>query len=143
MATGYERAFVVQVLGSMATFEGCSQEDLQLLGDAVEERSLVKTGEALCTEGDDADRWWVVVAGRADVTANGKSVGSIGKYEAVGELALFDDQPRSATITATEDLDVLVFDKANFVEVIRSSPALAVTLLKSAARRLRATNALV
>lgn len=143
MATGYERAFVTQILGSMTTFEGCSQEDLQLLGDAVEGRRLVKTGEALCTEGDDADRWWVVVAGRANVIANGKSVGSIGEYEAVGELALFDDQPRSATITATGDLDVLVFDKANFVEVIRSSPALAVTLLKSAARRLRETNALV
>jgi CRP-like cAMP-binding protein len=143
MATGYERPFVMQVLGSMTTFEGCSQEDLQLLGDAVEGRRLVKTGEALCTEGDDADRWWVVVAGRASVIANGKSVGSIGEYEAVGELALFDDQPRSATITATEDLDVLVFDKANFVEVIRSSPSLAVTMLKSAARRLRETNALV
>ena len=143
MATGYERAFVMQVLGSLTTFEGCRQEDLQMLADAVEGRSLVKTGDALCTEGDDADRWWVVIAGRAEVTANDKSVGSIGKYEAVGELALFDDQPRSATITATEDLDVLVFDKANFVEVIHSSPALAVTLLKSAARRLRETNALV
>ena len=143
MATGYERAFVMQVLGSMTTFEGCSQEDLQLLADAVEGRSLVRTGDALCTEGDDADRWWVVIAGRAEVVANGKSVGLIGKYEAVGELALFDDQPRSATITATEDLDVLAFDKANFVDVIRSSPALAVTLLKSAARRLRETNALV
>ena len=81
--------------------------------------------------------------GSAEVVANGKSVGSIGRYEAVDELALFDDQPRSATVTAREDLDVLAFDKANFVEVIRSSPALAVTLLRSAARRLRETNALV
>jgi CRP-like cAMP-binding protein len=143
MATGYERAFVMQVLGSLTTFEGCRQEDLQMLADAVEGRSLVETGDALCTEGDDADRWWVVISGRAEVIANDKSVGSIGEYEAVGELALFDDQPRSATIKATEDLDVLVFEKANFVEVVRSSPALAVTLLKSAARRLRETNALV
>lgn len=143
MATGYERAFVMQVLGSLTTFEGCRQEDLQMLADAVEGRSLVKTGDALCTEGDDADRWWVIISGRAEVIAHDKSIGSIGEYEAVGELALFDDQPRSATINATEDLDVLVFDKANFVEVVRSSPALAVTLLKSAARRLRETNALV
>ena len=143
MATGYERAFVMQVLGSLTTFEGCRQEDLQMLADAVEGRSLVKTGDALCTEGDDADRWWVIISGRAEAIAHDKSIGSIGEYEAVGELALFDDQPRSATINATEDLDVLVFDKANFVEVVRPSPPLAVTLLKSAARRLRETNALV
>lgn len=143
MAMGYERAFVMQVLGSMTTFEGCSQQDLQLLADAVEGRSLVKAGDALCTQGDAADRWWVIVSGRAQVVTNGTSVGSIGEYEAVGELALFDDQPRSATVTAREDLDVLAFDKANFVEVIRTSPALALTLLKSAARRLRQTNALV
>jgi CRP-like cAMP-binding protein len=143
MAMGYERAFVMQVLGSVAMFEGCTQEELKLLADTVEGRALVKTGDALCSEGDDADRWWVVITGRAEVSANGKSVGSIGQHEAVGELALFDDQPRSATVTATEDLDVLAFDKANFVEVIRSSPALAVTLLESAARRLRETNALV
>lgn len=143
MAMGYERAFVMQVLGSMTTFEGCSQEDLKLLADAVEGRSLVKTGDALCTEGDDADRWWVVIDGRAEAVASGKSVGTIGKFEAVGELALFDNQPRSATVTAREDLDVLAFDKENFVEVIRSSPALAITLLRSAARRLRETNALV
>lgn len=83
------------------------------------------------------------LGGDADVVANGKSVGSIGKNEPVGELALFDDQSRSTTVTATEDLDVLIFLKANFVEVIRSSLALSLTLLKSAARRLRATNQLV
>jgi CRP/FNR family transcriptional regulator, cyclic AMP receptor protein len=143
MRIGYERAFVIEVLKSMTTFEGCSREDLELLADAVEGRSLIKTGDALCTEGEAADRWWVVISGRADVVANGSSVGSIGQYETVGELALFDDQPRSATITATEDLDVFAFEKANFLEVIRSSPALAVTLLRSAARRLRATNSLL
>jgi CRP/FNR family cyclic AMP-dependent transcriptional regulator len=143
MAMGYERAFVMQVLSSLTTFEGCSAEDLQLLADAVEGRSLIKTGDPLCTEGDDADRWWVVISGQAQVVANNTPVGTIGKYETIGELALFDDQPRSATIIAKEELDVLAFDKANFVDVIRSSPALAITLLKSAARRLRETNALV
>jgi len=143
MATGYERNFVMQVLGSVTTFEGCDKEDLQLLADAVAGRSLIKAGDNLCTEGDDADRWWVVLEGQADVVVNGTSVGSIGTNEPVGELALFDDQSRSTTVTATADLDVLIFLKANFVEVIRSSPALSLTLLKSAARRLRATNQLV
>jgi CRP-like cAMP-binding protein len=134
---------VIEVLSSMATFEGCDRHDLELLADAVDGRSLIKAGDALCNEGDPADRWWVVVSGRADVVANGKAVGSIGKYETIGELALFDDQPRSARITAAEDLDVFAFEKANFLDVVRSSPALAVTLLRLAARRLRATNSLV
>lgn len=143
MRTGYERAFVIEVLGSLATFEGCSRQDLELLADAVEGRSLIAAGETLCNEGDAADRWWVVISGRAEVVANGHAVGSIGKYETIGEVALFDDQPRSATITASEDLDVFAFDKANFLEVVRSSPALAITLLRSAARRLRTTNSLI
>jgi CRP-like cAMP-binding protein len=143
MRVGYERAFVVEVLSSMATFEGCARQDIELLADAVDGRSVINAGETLCAEGDAADRWWVVVSGRADVVVNGNVVGSIGKYETIGELALFDDQPRSATITAAEDLDVFAFEKANFLQLVSTSPALAVTLLRSAARRLRVTNSLV
>lgn len=134
---------ILNVLSTIEPFKNCDKRDLGLVADAVSGRIAVKAGDSLCVEGDAADVWWVVLGGEADVTARGKKVGSIGKNEAVGELALFDGGGRSATVTAASNLDVLVFDKSTFLDAIVAAPQLAVALLHSAARRLRAANELV
>lgn len=142
-ASGYDRVLILNVLSTIEPFKTCDKRDLGLVADAVSGRVAVKAGETLCAEGDAAEVWWVVLGGEADVTARGKKVGSIGKNEAVGELALFDGGGRSATVTAVSDLDVLVFDKSTFLDALAAAPPLALALLHSAARRLRAANELV
>jgi CRP/FNR family cyclic AMP-dependent transcriptional regulator len=142
-ATGYERALVLEALSYLETFKGCDKRDMGLLADAVSGRHSLADGETLCVEGDAAESWWVILGGSADVTSGGTHVGSIGKNDAVGELALFDDEPRSATVTAVGGLDVLSFDKSTFIGAVLAAPQLGVNLLRSAAGRLRATNKLI
>ncbi len=144
MATaGYDRVLVLEALSRIGTFKGCDKRQLGLVADAVRGRSKVKSGEVLCREGDPADGWWVVLAGSGQVEVGGQSVGTVTADQAVGELSSFDSSPRSATVTAVEDLDVLEFSGDNLVEAVRNEPQLGINLLSTAAERLRATNRLV
>lgn len=144
MATaGYERVLVLEALGRIGTFKGCDKRQLGLVADAVKGRSKVKSGEVLCREDEPADSWWVVLDGSGQVEVAGQVVGTVGADQSVGELSVFDSSPRSATVTAVDDLDVLEFSGDNLVEAIRSEPQLGINLLSTAAERLRATNRLV
>lgn len=141
---GYARTLMLEFLQEVETFRKCDEHALTLVADAFTGRLDIAAGDTLCTEGAESDSWWVVLDGTADVTVGGTHVGSIGSRDTVGELALFGDEPKhGATVVATERLDVLEFDKGSFIETVRSSPELALVLLREAARRLQATNALV
>lgn len=139
---GYERVLVLEALGKVGTFQNCDKRQLGLIADAIKGRTTVKSGEVLCSEGDPADSWWVVLGGSADVTVDGTTVGTVGADRALGELSFFDGEPRSATVTAAEALDVLEFDGAHLVDAIRDEPQLGINLLATAAQRLRALNRL-
>ena len=144
MATaGYDRVLVLQALGQIGTFKGCDKRQLDLIADAVKRRTKVASGDALCREGDEAESWWVVLGGSGQVDVGGQTVGTVTANQAVGELAVFDSHPRSATVTATEDLDVLEFSGEHLVDALRREPQLAINLLSTAADRLRKTNTLV
>lgn len=143
MATGYERVFVLEALVKTSTFKDCDKRQLGLVADAVKGRSTVKSGDVLCREGDPAQSWWIVLGGSADISVGGTSVGTVGADTALGELSHFDGEPRSATVTAADDLDVLEFSGANLVEAIRHEPQLGINLLSTAADRLRALNRLI
>lgn len=144
MATaGYERVLVLEALGRIATFKGCDKRQLGLIADALRGRTTVKSGEVLCREGDSSDGWWVVLGGSGQVEAGGQRVGTVSADQAVGELSVFDSEPRSATVTAIDDLDVLEFSGGTLVDAVRAEPQLGINLLATAAGRLRATNRLV
>jgi CRP-like cAMP-binding protein len=141
---GYERTLMLEFLHELDTFKGCDERALELVADAFSGRHILAPGEVLCTEGGSATSWWVVLEGSADVTVGGTHVGSVARRDTVGELALFDDlSTHSASVVADERLDVLEFDKAPFIDTVRTSPDLALSLLREAARRLRAANALL
>jgi len=134
-ATGIEPSLL-----SLPLFDGCSEEDLRAVTAVVAEPRPVAEGEVICVEGDQADRWWVVIDGLADVTVAGLYMATIGPGETIGELALLDGQPRAATVTAVTDMRVYEVDGDAFIEWLLASPRLAVAMLRRLAARLRATN---
>ena len=67
--------------------------------------------------------------------------GDIGAGEVIGEIAMFDPAPASATVTTTEPTEVLVLAHRRFESVVRNNPDLAVALLRTLARRFHATQA--
>jgi cytochrome P450 len=129
-------------LRDLALFADCSAEDVAGLSDSVRAVREIADGEVLCHEGTASDHWWIVVQGTAAVTMGGIFIGEIGPGEPVGEMALLEDKPHQATVTATSDMVIQEVDGAGFTDALLRHPRLMLSLLREMAARLRRTGAL-
>lgn len=129
-------------LSRTALFEGCTDADLAVLTRALTGVRRFGEGEVICVEGEVADRWWIVADGQADATWRGLYLGTILPGETIGEVALLDGKPRTATVTARADMVLEEFDGEGFVAALLEAPPVAVALLRQFAGRLRAADRL-
>jgi cytochrome P450 len=129
-------------LRGLELFEACTEEDLAAVTRAVTGVRRLHDGEVVCAEGEVADRWWIVMEGQADATWQGLYLGTILAGETIGELALLDGKPRTATVTAKTDMVLTELDGDGFIAALLEAPNVAVALLRQFATRLRATDTL-
>jgi len=128
--------FADQIAG-IPLFSACSKRDLQRLARAADELP-VHAGTQLTVEGTIGREAFVIVTGTAAVIKDGVEVARLGPGDHFGELALLDGGLRTATVTAVDDMEVLVLSKPAFNGVLDEIPTLAHKLLVSLAHRLRA-----
>ena len=129
-------------LGRVPLFTGL---DLPLREElATRARALhILAGEWLFREGDPGEAMFLVRAGRLEVvdeTANAV-IRELGRGDALGELALLTDSPRSASVRAARASDLLVVQRSHFEEMLHGSPALSLALNRALGEQLRATHA--
>jgi NTE family protein len=96
-------------------------------------------GKWLFREHEPADALYVVRAGRLEAVdeASGAIISEHVRGDTVGEHALLTDSPQSQSVRAARATDVIVVDRADFAELLHSSPALLLALNRSLGRRLR------
>jgi CRP/FNR family cyclic AMP-dependent transcriptional regulator len=123
-------------LASVSLFSACSKKELQAVAKRSDEVTL-PAGKTLCEQGAVGREAYVIVAGTAEVRRNKKKVAEIGPGTCVGELALLDHQPRTASVIATTDLTVLVIGVREFASLIDEVPPLTHKLMKSMASKIR------
>jgi PPM family protein phosphatase len=103
-----------------------------------------ETGKAIVKEKEQGEELYIVLAGRVIVSRQGQDIVELHPGVHFGEMALVDESPRSATVTAAERTRLLVLQRRSFYTLIRKEPVLAVKLLwsfvQSLSRRLRETN---
>ncbi|HEY7794719.1 MAG TPA: cyclic nucleotide-binding domain-containing protein, partial [Gaiellaceae bacterium] len=75
-------------------------------------------GDAVIREGDDGDRFYVIRSGVAAVTRAGAPVATLGPGECFGEIALLRDVPRTATVTARTELELLALERRRFLDAV-------------------------
>jgi CRP-like cAMP-binding protein len=123
-------------LAEIPLFSALSKRDLTRIAKASNEIT-VGEGHVLVDQGDAGREMFVIVEGQATVKRNGRKVGTLGPGDAIGELALLDHGPRTATVTADGPLTALVLSAREFSGVIEEVPGLAQKLLGQLAGRVR------
>jgi CRP-like cAMP-binding protein len=132
------------LLGRVPVFEELAGDDLRRIADVSVPRQFAG-GEVVFREGDDSDTCYIVRSGHARATrehADGRQItlATFGPGDIFGELAMFDSERRSATVEATDELHVLGILGADMRRLLRRHPDIAVKLVISLGRRLRAAN---
>jgi CRP/FNR family cyclic AMP-dependent transcriptional regulator len=123
------------LLRSIPLFASLSDRQLRQL-DSICCEMHVPSGKRLMTQGEIGREAFIVVGGTADVEIDDQPVAIAERGEVLGEMSLLDDGPRSATVTAISDLDVLVVDRGQFA-VLMNDGQIAHGIAAGLSRRLR------
>jgi MFS family permease len=109
------------LLRGVPLFTPLSLATLEHLAGSMEPASFA-AGEAIMREGEHGDRYVIVERGAAVVSQGGTEVRTLGHGDAVGEIALLRDVPRTATVVATAPVDAFVLDRDSFLEAVTGTP---------------------
>jgi CRP/FNR family cyclic AMP-dependent transcriptional regulator len=133
-----------ELLSGIPMFHDLAPEDLAILGSSLVERRFV-AGAVIMNLGDAGTSMFFVADGHVNIFLPGEasrriSLKDVARGEYFGELALFDDKPRSASALATSDAVLLELSRETLSRYLVQRPGGAMTLLRTLAGRLRATN---
>ena len=97
-------------------------------------------GQTIFSLGDLGDVMYVVSNGEAEVMVDGRAVEAGGKGGILGEMALIDGQPRSATVVAKTDCLLLSVDGRRFERLVSHHPRFAIQMMQVLTQRIRNQN---
>ena len=127
------------LLRKVELFESLSDRDLKRLADSFKER-VFPAGAVIATEGERGVGFFVIGQGTVGYSVDGERVGSGGPGDYFGEVALIDDGPRTASVTATTEVTAYGLTSWEFRPLVEESAGIAWELLQMMAKRLRAAN---
>lgn len=110
-----------------------------LTGNDIETRTL-KAGGTIFREGDEANELFVIKSGQVRVQIGNRTISELGAESIFGEMALIDSEPRSATVTAITDVELVPVSEKQFLFLVSQTPYFALKVMRVLAQRLRATN---
>jgi putative peptide zinc metalloprotease protein len=126
------------LLRCMPIFDELESEDLDKLATQLKSETF-KSDEIVIREGDTGDKFYIVESGQLVVSYNmeGKTVevARRGTGEYVGEIALLENRPRTATVTAVEDTSLLSLEAEHFQKLISKFMNMHRTLQLTGSRR--------
>ena len=125
-----------ETLKKVPLFAGLDNKELEQIASSMRQRRF-KAGDTVTQEGAGGVGFFVVEAGEADVTIGGEVRGSIGSGDYFGEIALINESPRTATITARTDLLCYGMTPWDFRPLVESNSTIAWKLLTAMAEKMR------
>jgi CRP-like cAMP-binding protein len=134
----------VRLLGRVPVFETLAPPDLERVAQVAVPRRFA-AHQVIFREGDASDTCYVVESGHARATRehpDGRSIAlaHFGPGDIFGELAMFDDENRSATVEAIEDVEAIAILGADMRRLLREHADISYKLVIALGRRLRQTN---
>jgi CRP-like cAMP-binding protein len=137
-------ADVVELLGRVPAFSTLERSDLERIAEVAVPRAF-EPGQAVFREGDASDTCYVVRDGHAraiSTHADGRTItlATFGPGDIFGELAMFEDERRSATVEAIEPMSVVGVLGGDMRRLMNQHPEIATRLVVALGRRLREMN---
>jgi|SanBayMetagenome_1026888.scaffolds.fasta_scaffold97023_1 CRP-like cAMP-binding protein len=132
----------VAILQGIDIFAGTPGALLAAVTQIMEEIE-VEAGAPLITEGEVEDCLYIIVEGQVRIHSHGRTLNTLGPGRSVGELAVLDPEPRSASATAVERTRLFRIDKAPFDEVMALRPEIVQAVMRALVRRIRELSRMV
>lgn len=127
----------VELMHSVPLFSGLTDHELERVSSLADILDLPKD-RVIMTQGQLGWEMFVLVTGSAHVVRDGQSLGEVGPGEVLGEIALLDGGPRTATVTLSQPSRLLVLARREFGELMDEFPEIRLRILETVVHRLRA-----
>lgn len=121
---------------SIEIFRQLPDENLELLINSCHEISI-NPGDTVFREGDSGDAMYVILSGEIAIEKGSSMIARKGRGNYFGEMTLIEDKPRSATITALTESQLLKITKQQFLQHFSSNPQALMGFLKTVSERAR------
>jgi len=128
-------AWIDEQLAQVPLFEGLSKKQLRRISSLMT-RIDRPAGQILTTEGQRGSEFFIVLEGEVEVRQGDRVIATRRPGDYVGEIALLDKRPRTATVVATTPVSVEVLSRREFVSLLAEVPELSEQIMATMARRL-------
>jgi len=126
------RASIIDFLKSIDLFDNLKSREIARLERTLHKR-IYKTGEVIFNEGDPGAALYILRSGEVDIVIKNNSDNPIHLTKLTsgmffGEIALFDEVPRSATVIASEDSEIIALSKPDFILFSKKEPSIGIKI---------------
>jgi CRP-like cAMP-binding protein len=111
-------------LRAVRLFSSLSKKELEQLAQWTDQIS-VDTGHELAREGEFAHEFFVIEKGAADVLRSGERIAELGPGDFFGEIGLIETERRTASVVATEPMELIVMFQREFKQMEKAMPVVA------------------
>jgi CRP/FNR family transcriptional regulator, cyclic AMP receptor protein len=131
----------VKFLANVSLFSGIKERSLMPLADRLIERQFA-AGDRIIEQGKEGFGLFIIASGSVEVRFEGEDgnvavVNELGEGDFFGEMALLDDEPRSASVFATEETICWFLNRIEFTASMLKDAEMGVAVSKELAKRLR------
>ena len=127
----------LELLKQVPLFESLSRGDLEQVEQNSEEID-VPAGQVLTRQGTPGSEFFVIIEGSVRIEHDGHEVRTMGSGDFLGEIALIDDSPRTATATTTTPAKLIVLSRREFRSLMDGHPSIEASVLRCLVERIRA-----
>jgi CRP/FNR family cyclic AMP-dependent transcriptional regulator len=128
--------YKVDLIKHVPLFADCSRRELEQIAQIADEIDLAE-GKELTRTGQPGREFFVLLEGEADVSKDGETINKLGPGDFFGEIALVEDTPRTATVTATTPVRALVITDRAFRRLLEKQPEIQRKVLVALAQRVK------
>lgn len=136
MLTSVERLLFVRGIGIFAEL----RDDFLVRLASIMEEIEFSPRYTIFKQGEEGRSLYIVVRGEVKIHLGSKEINRLGEGDAFGEMALFDSEPRSASVTTIDECSCLVLTQQELYDAIDETPGIAINIIRLLSRRIRELN---